>query len=79
MRRCDKNSLILETTKILHDFLLPLMRFALSIGRVAAGMGPEADSLGGSQWESGSFYKEGSRKDGTHLDRRLLPVGYSLS
>jgi hypothetical protein len=79
MRRCDKNSLILETTEILHDFLLPLMRFALSIGRAAAGMGPEADSLGGSQWESRSFYKEGSRKDGTHLDRRLLPVGYSLS
>jgi hypothetical protein len=79
MRGCDKNSLILETTEILHDFLLPLMLFALSIGRVAAGMGPDADSLGGSQWESGSFYKEGSRKDGTRLDRRLLRVGYPLS
>jgi hypothetical protein len=79
MRGCDKNSLVLETTEIVHDFLLPLMRFALSIGRAAAGMGPEADSLGGSRWESGSFYKEGSRKDGTHLDRRLLRVGYPLS
>jgi hypothetical protein len=55
------------------------MRFALSIRRAAAGMGPEADSLGGSQWENGSCYKEGSRKDGTHLDRRLLRVGYPLS
>jgi hypothetical protein len=79
MRRCDKNSLVLETTEFLRDFLLPLMRFALFIGRAAAGMGPEADSLGGSQWESASFYKEGSRKDGTHLDRRLLRVGCPLS
>lgn len=55
------------------------MRFALSIGRAAAGMGPEADSLGGSQWENASFYKEGSRKDGTRLDRRLLRMVYLLS
>ena len=55
------------------------MLFALSIGRAAAGMGPEADSLGGLQWGSGSFYKEGSRKDGPHLDHRLLRMGYPLS
>jgi hypothetical protein len=79
MRGCDKNSLILETTETLRDFLLPLMLFAVSIGRAAAGMGPEADSLGRSQWESGSFCKEGSRKDGTRRDPRLLRVRYPLS
>jgi hypothetical protein len=43
---CDKNSVILETTEILQQFLLPLVRFALSIGRAAAEMGSEARFTG---------------------------------
>jgi hypothetical protein len=43
---CDKNSVTLETTEILLEFLLPLMRFALSIGRAAAEMSSEARFTG---------------------------------
>jgi hypothetical protein len=43
---CDKNSIILVTTEILLQFLLPLMRFALSIGRAAAEMSSEARFTG---------------------------------
>lgn len=42
----DKNSVILGTTEIIDEFLLPLMGFALSIGRAAAEMGSEARFTG---------------------------------
>jgi len=47
-----KDSLALKITEIITEIiaeiiLLPLMRFALSIGRTAPGMGSEASSLGG--------------------------------
>jgi hypothetical protein len=74
-----KNSVLLEITEIIQEFLLPLMRFAVSMARAASEMGPEAVSLGGSQWRKGSFYKEGSRKDGAHLGRRLLRLSGPLS
>jgi hypothetical protein len=43
---CDKNSVILETTEVIQEFLLPLLPFALSIGRTAAEMGSVAGSIG---------------------------------
>lgn len=42
----DKNSVILETTEIIQDFWLPLLRFALSIGRAAAEMGSAVCFIG---------------------------------
>jgi hypothetical protein len=43
---CDKNSAILGTTEIINEFLLPLVGFAVSIGRAAAEMGSEARFTG---------------------------------
>ena len=76
---CDKNSVILETTEILQQFLLPLVRFALSIGRAAAEMGSEARFTGRDVMGKWHFYKEGSCKDGTHLDRCLPQMSFPLS
>jgi hypothetical protein len=76
---CDKNSVTLETTEILLEFLLPLMRFALSIGRAAAEMSSEARFTGRDVMGNGTFYKEGSCKDGTHLACCLPQVSCPLS
>ena len=76
---CDKNSVILETTEILQQFLLPLVRFALSIGRAASEMGSEARFTGRDVMGEWHFYKEGTCKDGTHQDRCLPLVSCPLS
>jgi hypothetical protein len=75
----DKNSVILGTTEIIDHFLLPLVRFALSIGRAAAEMGSEARFTGRDVMGKWHFYKEGSCKDGTHLDRCLPQMSFPLS
>ena len=71
---CDKNSVILETTEILHQFLLPLVRFALSIGRAAAEMGSEArfngrDVMG--EWH----FLQGGHLQGWNSSRPLFTTG----
>ena len=75
---CDKNSVILGTTEIIDEFLLPLKRIALSIGRAAAEMSSEARFTGRDVMGNGIFYKEGC-KDGTQLDRCLPQVSCPLS
>jgi len=42
-----KNPLALEITKIIQEFMLPLMRIALSIRRTATGTGSEVCLPGG--------------------------------
>jgi hypothetical protein len=74
-----KNSVVLGTTEIISEFLLPLVRFALSIGRAAAEMGLEAGFTGRDVMGKWHFYKEGSCKDGTHLDRCLPQMSFPLS
>jgi hypothetical protein len=76
---CCKNSLILGTTGIIDDFLLPLVRFALSIGRAATEMGSEARFTGRDVMGKWHFYQEGVCKDGTHLDRCLPQMSGPLS
>lgn len=43
---CDKNLVVLVSTEILYEFLLPLLRFALFNGRIASEMGSETGSIG---------------------------------
>ena len=77
---CDKNSVILETTEVLLQFLLPFKRFALSIGRAAAEMGSEARFTGRDVMGKWHFLQGGgSCEDGTHLDRCLPQMGFPLS
>jgi len=76
---CDKNSVILETTEILLEFLLPLMRFALFIGRAAGEMSSEARFTGRDVMGKWHFLQEGSCKDGTHLACCLPQVSCPLS
>ena len=71
---CDKNSVTLETTEILLGFLLPLMRFALSIGRAAAEMSSEArftgrDAMG--KWH----FLQGGQLQGWNSSSLLFTTG----
>ena len=75
----NKDSVILGTTEIIDDFLLPLVRFALSIGRATSEMGSEARFTGRDVMGKWHFYKEGSCKDGTHLACCLTQVSCPLS
>jgi len=75
----DKNSVTLETTETLHEFLLPLVRIALSIGRAAAEIGSEARFTGRDVMGTWHFLQGGQFKDGTHLDRCLPQMSFPLS
>jgi len=71
---CDKNSVILETTEVLLQFLLPFKRFALSIGRAAAEMGSEARFTGRDVMGKWHFL-QGGHLQGWNSSRPLFTTG----